>query len=267
MTTGSEVRIVGGLDPGLPAAVTIATYDEAQNLPELLDKLCALDPRVGIVIIDDNSPDGTGNIADRVAGQRPGQVAVLHRAGKGGYASASKAGVKFAFDAGMPVILTMDADFSHDPAVVPKLVAAAKDADIVIGSRYVAGGGVENWPWHRILLSRMGGGFARLVTGMPVHDPTGGFRAYRREVLGTIGWWAVDVRGYSFLMESIFRAWVAGLKIVEVPIVFRDRTRGKSKLSKKIIVEALMVALRLGMTRRCPSRLRRYKEKMGETGG
>lgn len=263
-TTGGEVRVVGGLGQDLAAAVTIATYNEAENLPSLMEQLVALEPRVGVVIIDDNSPDGTGDIADSWAERRPGQVAVLHRAGKGGYASASKAGVKHAWEAGMPVILTMDADHSHDPTVVPKLVAALKDADVAIGSRYVAGGGVENWPWHRVLLSRMGGGFARLATGMPVRDPTGGFRAYRREVLGTIGWWSVDVRGYSFLMESIFRAWVAGLRIAEIPIVFRDRTRGKSKLSKKIIFEALLVALRLGRTRRWPPALRRYKREMGE---
>lgn len=257
-----EGRLVGHLVPGLAGAVTIATYNEAQNLPELLERLLELEPPVGVVVVDDASPDGTGRLADKWTERAPGRVAVIHREGKGGYGSAIQRGLAYAYLARMPALLTMDADHSHDPAVVPLLIRALSEYDVAVGSRYVEGGRVENWPPQRVLLSRLGGAFARFVTGMPFRDPTGGFRAYRPSALETIDIWSLRVRGYSFLMEALFRAWVAGLKVIEIPIVFRDRTAGRSKLSRKIILEAFFVALRLGWTRHWPPALRRYREEM-----
>lgn len=258
-----EGNVVGHLDAGLAAAVTIATYNEAENLPELLKRLLDLEPPVGAVVVDDASPDGTGRLADAWAERAPGRVVVIHREGKAGYGSAIQRGLAYAYLSGMPALLTMDADHSHDPAAVPALIGALSEYDVAIGSRYVRGGRVENWPPQRVVLSRLGGAFARLATGMPFRDPTSGFRAYKPSALAAIDIWSLRVRGYSFLMEALFRAWVAGLKVVEIPIVFRDRTAGRSKLSRKIILEAFLVALRLGWTRRWRPALRRYKEEMG----
>lgn len=254
----SDERVVGGLDTGLGAAVVMATYNEAENLPVLLEKLLALQEPVGVVIVDDNSPDGTGEIAAKWAEEQAGRVVAIHRPGKLGYASAMQRGFACARDAGVPVVISMDADHSHDPAVVPEMLGAIGQADMVIGSRYVAGGAVVNWPWYRQALSRAGGGFVRLATGMPVRDPTSGFRAYRAPFLDTIGIWHTRARGYGFLMEAAFRAWMAGGRIVEVPIVFHERRKGRSKLSRRIILEAFVLALRLGWTSRWPYARRRY---------
>ncbi len=263
VTMPDEGVVVGGLDPSLPVAVTIATYNEAENLPSLLDGLCSLDPAPGVIVVDDRSPDGTGDMADERARGLPGHMAVIHRQGRSGYASAVRRGLAYGHSLGIPVLMTMDADHSHDPAVIPAMLAALEEADVVIGSRYVAGGGVRNWPPHRILLSRLGGAFARLVTGMPVRDPTGGFRAYRREVLDRISLWSTRAEGYGFLMETIFRCWIVGARIAEVPIVFHDRTRGHSKLSRSIILEAFLLALRLGWTSRYGPARRRFLEELG----
>jgi len=257
-----EGYVVGHLSAGLAAAVTIATYNEAENLPLLVERLLSIEPALGVVIVDDASPDGTGRLADEWTVRAPGRAVVIHREGKGGYGSAIQRGLAYAYLAEMPALLTMDADHSHDPAVVPALIEALSEYDIAVGSRYVEGGGVENWPPQRVLLSRLGGAFARFVTGMPFRDPTSGFRAYRPSALVAIDIWGLKVRGYSFLMEALFRAWVRELRVVEIPIVFRDRTAGRSKLSRKIIFEAFFVALRLGWTRRWPPALRRYKEEM-----
>jgi dolichol-phosphate mannosyltransferase len=254
--------VVGGLDPGLAAAVTIATYNEAENLPALLEKLLAVQPPVGVVVVDDASPDGTGALADSLAAQHPGRIVVIHRPAKGGYASAVRRGLAWSYSAGFQRFVVMDADHSHDPAVLPQLLAGLQEAEMVIGSRYVAGGGVRHWPWFRRLLSRAGGALARLVTGLPVRDPTSGFRAFRRATLERIGVWATQAEGYAFLLETAFRAWAAGLRVLEVPIIFLDRTRGRSKLSRRIIWEALLLALRLGWVSRCPAARRRYVEQI-----
>ncbi len=258
-----EGAIVGQLGPGLTAVVTIATYNEAENLPLLLDRILSLDLPLGVIVVDDDSPDGTGDLADRYAANHPGRVLVIHRQAKLGYASAVRLGLAYGYRLGIPVLLSMDADHSHDPATIPSLLSAIGGADVVVGSRYVPGGRVRNWPWHRVVLSRLGGAFARLMTGMPVRDPTGGFRAYRREILDRIALWNTQAEGYGFLMETIFRCWVAGGKIVEVPIVFNDRTRGKSKLSRRIVLEAFFLVLNLGWASRWGPARRRFTEEMG----
>lgn len=263
VTLPDEGVIVGALDPSLPVAVTIATYNEAENLPSLLDGLGSLDPAPGAIVVDDGSPDGTGELADERARQLPGRLAVIHRPGRSGYASAVRRGLAYGHRLGIPVLMTMDADHSHDPAAIPSLLAAIEDADVAIGSRYVAGGGVRNWPPQRVLLSRLGGAFARLVTGMPVRDPTGGFRAYRRPLLDRISLWSTRAEGYGFLMETIFRCWLVGSRIAEVPIVFHDRTRGHSKLSRSIILEAFLLVLQLGWVSRWGPARGRFLEELG----
>jgi dolichol-phosphate mannosyltransferase len=258
----NEGTVVGRLDSALAAAVVIATYNEAENLPSLLERLDAVAPAVGVVVVDDGSPDGTGKLADERAEANSGRLVVIHRQGKGGYASAVRRGLAYGYANNLPILMTMDADHSHDPAVIPDMLAAIEEADLVIGSRYVPGGAVRNWPWYRILLSKAGGCFARAVTGMPVRDPTGGFRAYRRDFLERIGIWSTRAEGYSFLLEVAFRSWLAGGRIIEIPIIFNDRTRGRSKLSRKIVVEAFVLALALGWTSRWPSARRRFVEEM-----
>ncbi|MBC7289054.1 MAG: glycosyltransferase, partial [Armatimonadetes bacterium] len=192
----------------------------------------------------------------------PGRVAVIHRQGKLGYASAVRAGLRFCYDLGFEILITMDCDHSHDPSVVPVMLDKIRGADMVIGSRYVPGGGTVGWPWYRRLLSRAGGAIARALTGMTIRDPTGGFRAFRRDLLDRIGVWNTTAEGYGFLTETAFRAWLVGARIVEVPIIFRDRTRGKSKLSKRIILEAARLVLVLGWASRWPPARRRYLEEM-----
>ncbi len=256
------VSVVGHLDPALAAGVTIATYNEADNLPSLLEKLMLIEPAIGVVIVDDASPDGTGELAEQWARQRPGRVAVIHRKGKLGYASAVRAGLRLCYDAGFQVLMVMDCDHSHDPAVIPAMLERIRDADMVIGSRYVPGGGVEGWPWYRRLLSRAGGTIARTLTGMSVRDPTSGFRAFRRELLDRIGIWHTRAEGYAFLTETAFRAWLVGAEIAEVPIIFRDRKRGRSKLSRRIIFEAAVLVFILAWVSRWPPARRRYLGEM-----
>ena len=256
------VDVRGQLDPSRAAGVTIATYNEADNLQPLLEQLLALRPAIGVVVVDDGSPDGTGQIADRWAEENPGRVAVVHRQGKLGYASAVRTGLRMCYDAGFDVLVVMDCDHSHDPAVIPVMLEKIAEADMVIGSRYVPGGGTMGWPWYRRLLSRLGGAVARALTGMTVRDPTGGFRAFRRELLDRIGIWHTKADGYAFLTEVAFRAWLSGARIVEVPIIFRDRERGKSKLSKRIIWEAAMLVFALGWVSRWPPARRRYLAEM-----
>lgn len=229
-------------------AVT-ATYNEAENLPELASALLALPAAVTLVIVDDGSPDGTGEIAERLAAEHPGRFHALHRPGKMGYASAHLLGIQYALDHGAQVVVTMDADLSHDPARIPDMLGALADADVVVGSRYVPGGGTENWGADRKLLSRTAGMLVRLVTGLPVADPTGGFRAYRAPILTAARFRDVRQEGYAFLSEMLFRCMRAGARITEVPIIFADRRYGRSKLSKKIIVEAALNLFSLGWRR------------------
>jgi dolichol-phosphate mannosyltransferase len=228
--------------------VCLPTYNERENLEPMVDRLGEVLGDGGIVlVIDDNSPDGTGEIADLLAQDRP-WVDVLHRPRKEGLGPAYLDGFRRALELGADLILEMDCDFSHDPADVPRLTAAAEDADLVIGSRYVLGGGTRNWGLLRRFISRGGSLYAQLLLGIPVRDLTGGFKCYRRAVLETIDLDAIDSKGYAFQIETTYRAIKAGFRVVEVPIVFTDREVGGSKMSKAIVLEAVwkVPALRLG---------------------
>jgi dolichol-phosphate mannosyltransferase len=231
-----------GAVPG--AVVCLPTYNERENLERMLD---ALEPHgVRVLVIDDNSPDGTGELADRLAAERD-WVSVLHRPRKEGLGPAYLAGFREALAGDAMYVLEMDCDFSHDPADVPRLIAACEEgADLALGSRYVAGGGTEGWGLLRRLLSAGASVYTRVLL-MPVHDATGGFKCFRREVLETIELGRVSSKGYAFQIELTYRALRKGFRVVEVPIRFRDRTHGRSKMSRAIFLEAVVKvpALRL----------------------
>ena len=217
----------------------LPTYDEAENIESLVRAARdALPDDARILIVDDGSPDGTGAIADRLATGDEG-VAVLHRPRKEGLGPAYIAGFREALAGGAELVLEMDADFSHDPADLPRLLEAAEDADLAIGSRYVRGGAVSDWGPLRRAISRGGSAYARSVLGVDVHDLTGGFKCFRREVLEAIDFDAVGSRGYAFQVELTYRAIELGFRVVEVPIRFRDRRVGSSKMSKAIVGEAI----------------------------
>jgi dolichol-phosphate mannosyltransferase len=227
--------------------VVLPTYNEAGNLRPLVEAaLKQLPDSRRVLIVDDNSPDGTGEIADRLAAENE-DVTVLHRPRKEGLGPACQAGFREALAGEAELVIEMDADFSHDPAYLPVLLKAAEDADLVIGSRYVPGGEVADWgPWRR-LISRGGNAFARNTLGIEVRDLTGGFKCYRREVLEAIDFETITARGYVFQVEMPFRALCAGFRVVEVPIVFRDRREGKSKMTMRIIAEAIWRVLAMRM--------------------
>jgi dolichol-phosphate mannosyltransferase len=219
------------------AVVCLPTYNERENLEPMLRALG--DKGVRVLVIDDNSPDGTGELADRLA-RELGYVDVLHRERKEGLGPAYLAGFRHALASGAELVLEMDCDFSHDPGDVPRLMAAvAAGADLALGSRYVPGGGVRNWGLLRRLISAGGSSYARIILGVKVRDLTGGFKCYRRAVLQAIDFDAVDSKGYAFQIETTFRALRAGFKVVEVPITFADREVGGSKMSKAIVAEAI----------------------------
>ena len=238
-------------------AVVIPTFNEAENLGEIVGRVRASVPAADILVADDNSPDGTGEIADRLAAGDD-HVHVLHRPGKQGLGAAYLAGFGWALDRGYGVVVEMDADGSHDPAELPALLAALADADLVVGSRWVRGGTVRNWPRSRELLSRGGNAYARVMLGLSVHDATGGYRAYRASALRDIGLHSVRSQGYCFQVDLTLRTAEQGFIIREVPITFTERARGASKMSKAVVAEALWrvaqwgIAKRLG--RRRPSR-------------
>jgi len=220
------------------AWVVLPTYNEAENLEAITERILAqIGPGDRILVVDDNSPDGTGKIADRLAAGEP-RIEVLHRPGKGGLGPAYLAGFARALDGGAGLILEMDADFSHDPADLPRLIAATERADLAIGSRYVKGGGVEEWGPLRRVVSRMGSAYARLVLGVRVRDLTGGFKCFRREVLERLDLDRVHANGYAFQIELTYRTIQAGFSVEEVPIVFRNRRMGTSKMTPDIALEA-----------------------------
>jgi dolichol-phosphate mannosyltransferase len=222
-----------------PAWLVLPTYNEAENLePLVAASLDKLPPDSRVLIVDDSSPDGTGEIADRLAVSDE-RVEVLHRAGKEGLGPAYLAGFRRALDGGAGLILEMDADFSHEPAYLPRLLEAAEHADLVIGSRYVRGGGASDWGAVRRAISRGGSAYAQLILGVDVRDLTGGFKCFRREALEGIELDSIRSRGYAFQIELTFRAIQRGFRVVEVPIVFRDRRVGASKMDRSIVLEAI----------------------------
>jgi dolichol-phosphate mannosyltransferase len=220
--------------------LVLPTYDEASNLEPVVAAVRERLPQDGrILIVDDNSPDGTGEIADRLAAEFEG-VSVLHRPRKEGIGPAYVAGFRRAMEGGAELVAQMDADFSHDPADLPRLLEAAEDADLVLGSRYVEGGGVADWGPVRRAISRGGSAYARTVLGVPVRDLTGGFKVFRRAVLEAIDLGSISAAGYAFQVETTFRAVRAGFRVVEVPITFSDRRVGESKMTGGIVLEAAL---------------------------
>jgi glycosyltransferase involved in cell wall biosynthesis len=218
--------------------VVVPTYDERTTLPDLVAGLRSLGVDLDVLIVDDGSPDGTGVLADDLAAGDD-RLHVLHRPGKAGLGPAYRSGFAWGLRRGYERFVSMDADLSHDPAAVPDLLRAAEDADLVIGSRYVAGGRIERWSLPRRALSAAGNVYARSLTGLPVRDGTSGFRVVRRDVLEAIDVGALRSDGYAFQLEVAWRAWRAGFRTVEVPIVFVERTAGASKLSRAVVLEAI----------------------------
>ena len=221
--------------------VVLPTYNEAENLPKLVSALFSLPLNLNVLVVDDNSPDGTGELADELSRQHPGRVNVLHRAGKLGLRSAYIEGFRKAFDLGAEAVVQMDADFSHDPAVLTAMADRISSCDLVIGSRYVRGGSLdENWPAWRKALSAFGNFYARTILHSPLHDMTTGFRMWRRATLEGMPLDRIRSNGYIFLVEMAFVAYRLGFNIHETPIHFADRRWGKSKMSLKIQLEAAM---------------------------
>jgi dolichol-phosphate mannosyltransferase len=244
--------------PGTGTWIVLPTYNEAENLPGIAEAILAAVPGSTLLVVDDGSPDGTGDIADRMAAENP-RVRVKHRPAKAGLGRAYLDGFRTALDGGATSLIQMDADGSHDPAALPSLLAPILEgrADLVIGSRYTKGGKVLDWGVGRRIVSRGGSLFARTVLGLTPHDLTGGFKAWRAATLGAISFDGIHAGGYVFQIEMPYRASRAGARIAEVPITFRDRVVGQSKMSRKIILEALLVVLRLRWEELRSRRLRR----------
>ena len=224
--------------------IIIPTYNERENLRPLLDEIFVNAPQSDILVVDDNSPDGTGNLADQIA-EEDTRVHVLHREGKLGLGTAYIAGFKYAIAHEYDAAFEMDADFSHDPRYLPDFLKAIESADLVIGSRYIKGGGTPNWSLLRRFISGGGNIYTRIVLGLPVHDCTAGYRCYRRSVLEQINLDTVRSQGYAFQVELVHRVLQHGFKIVEIPIIFMDRRVGKSKMSRKIFIEGFLSVLRI----------------------
>jgi len=237
-------------------AVIIPTYNERENLESIAARVRAAVPEADILVVDDNSPDGTGELADKLT-QGDRQIHVLHRPGKAGLGAAYIAGFRWALGEGYGVLVEMDADGSHQPEDLPGLLSALDRADAVIGSRWVPGGTVSNWPRSRELLSRGANTYARLMLGVPVRDTTAGFRAYRAGTLRAIGLDTVQSQGYCFQIDLTLRALNAGLEVIEVPISFIDRTRGASKMSRAVVAEAFWRVALWGIA----GRLRRLRSR------
>jgi dolichol-phosphate mannosyltransferase len=225
-----------------PALVIIPTYNEAENLQPMVEAVLSQPVGLHILIIDDNSPDGTGQIADRLSQGHPA-VHVMHRPGKMGLGTAYVAGFQWAIEQGYDYVLEMDCDFSHDPQYLPALIDGMNQYDVVVGSRYVRGGGTVNWGPLRKLISAGGNLFARLVLGLKARDCTAGFKCYRRQVLQTIPWHEVNLQGYAFQVATIYYSQRQGYRIGEIPIIFEDRRVGQSKMSSRIVLEAFQYVL------------------------
>ena len=241
--------------------IIVPTYNERENLPRMAQKLLSLPVKVDMLVVDDNSPDGTGQIADDLAGKHP-EIHVLHRTKKDGLGRAYIAGFTWALEKGYEFVFEIDCDFSHDPDDIPRFLEAAKkqNADLVLGSRYDGGVRVVNWPLKRLMLSRSAGVYVSIITGMPFTDPTGGYKCFRRRALQAIELEDVRSNGYSFQIELTHRLWRNGFKVIEVPIIFTERVEGHSKMSRQIVREALFMVwwlwLQNGLRRR-PRTLRK----------
>jgi dolichol-phosphate mannosyltransferase len=230
------------------ALVCLPTYNERDNVEPITAAILASAPDVDVLVIDDSSPDGTGALADAIAAREP-RVKVLHRPGKEGLGKAYLAGFAWALARDYGLVLEMDADFSHDPKYLPEMLRAARGADLVLGSRNVKGGGTVHWGVGRKLLSRGGSFYARTILGIHVRDLTGGFKCFRREVLAAIDLGSVQCSGYAFQIELTYRALKKGFRVVEIPIVFEDRRVGQSKMSKRIVLEAMTKVWSIRRTR------------------
>jgi dolichol-phosphate mannosyltransferase len=220
--------------------VVIPTYNEIENLGLLVPQVLAQDPRIEILVVDDDSPDGTGKLADDLARREP-RVHTLHRTRKEGLGAAYRAGLREALDLGADAVVQMDADFSHPPAALPLMLERIAHCDVVLGSRYLKGITVVNWPIERILISYFGNRYARLVTGLQISDTTGGFRCIRRDALERVGFERIRSDGYAFQIELNYRFQRLGMRVVEIPFFFLDRERGASKLTLRIALEALWI--------------------------
>ena len=238
-------------------AVVVPTYNEAGNLPRLAERLLSLTPEVHLLVVDDGSPDGTGDLADAIAASEP-RVSVIHRTGKRGYSAASKEGLRWCLAEGFELVATMDADLSHDPDVLPLLAAAVRDgADVAIGSRYIAGGKLEvDWGPMRRAVSQAGSAYARLMVGTDTRDCTSGFRCYRAALLSRISFDRIESEGYSFLIELMAALRDLNAVIVEIPITYVDRVHGSSKISGHIVREALLRTTAIGVARLTGARRR-----------
>ncbi|HEY7347461.1 MAG TPA: polyprenol monophosphomannose synthase [Ktedonobacterales bacterium] len=232
----------------MKALIVMPTYNERENITAIVEEILRCAPQVDILIVDDNSPDGTGEMADALH-QRFPNVSALHRAGKLGLGTAYIAGFRYALEHGYDLVFEMDADFSHDPRYLPAFLAEAEHADLVIGSRYVPGGGTPNWSPFRRFISGGGNIFARVVLGLPIKDATTGYRCYRRDVLAALDLGAIKSQGYAFQVELAYQTLNHGFRIHELPIIFVDRRVGKSKMSRKIFIEGFVFVLRTRLSR------------------
>ncbi|MGD9714697.1 MAG: polyprenol monophosphomannose synthase [Thermomicrobiales bacterium] len=235
--------------PAPNVLVLVPTFNERANIREVIERILAAGSEFSVLVIDDSSPDGTGEIASRAAREFPDRVFVLHRGSKQGIGRAYLAGFAWALPRDFTHFVTMDADLSHDPADLPRFLAASQRADLVLGSRYVDGGSTEGWPRGRLALSWLGGHYAKTVLGVPVDDLTGGFKLYTRQALESLPLGEIRSDGYVFQIETTYRVLRTGLNVLEIPIRFVDRVAGKSKLSRKIVFEAIVVVWRLRLQR------------------
>lgn len=240
------------------ALVIVPTYNEIENVPTLLDRILETDPRIDILVVDDGSPDGTGDYVEKKSKENP-RINVLRRPSKLGLGTAYCRGFEYAIEQGYDVAFEMDADFSHDPAMLPRFLVEIETADLVIGSRYVTGVNVVNWPMSRLLLSYYANVYSRIVSGLPLRDGTGGFKCFRTEVLKGIDLEKITSNGYSFQIEMNFLVWNAGGRIKEIPIVFVDRANGVSKMSKAIVREAIWLVWKLRFSRLFGTIKKRYR--------
>ena len=240
--------------------MVVPTYNEVENLASIVARLRQAQPAVDVLVVDDGSPDGTGRLADELAAADP-QVKVLHRTKKAGLGAAYLAGFRIALDAGYDVIGEMDADGSHQPEQLHRLLEAARTADLVIGSRWIPGGSIVNWPRSREALSRGGNLYVRLLLGMPVHDATAGYRLFRRATLEKINIDSVQSTGYVFQTDMAYRTLQAGMKVVEVPIEFIERERGESKMSRDVATESLKSITRWGLRERARQLRRKLRRQ------